>query len=98
MHPELEVQPASALEGWDYLAYDKTLGHRFLGRIVPDLNGTMGIVYRVETLDGERLQDGHLPWEGISDQIQLLPLSERDRSSTDRAVTMAIRAAFDARV
>jgi hypothetical protein len=78
--------------GWDYVDYDTELGYRILGRIVPDAQGTMGVVYRVETLDSVRVLDGHVAWADIQTQIFLLPPAERGGGGTDRAVKAAIRA------
>ena len=78
---------------WDYLDYDPTHAHRLLGRIVPDPDGTIAVVYRIETLDGERLQDGHLSWADISAQLQKLPPAALGVAVTDQAVIAAILAA-----
>jgi hypothetical protein len=79
-----------AEEGWDYLGYDLQVGRKVKGRIVPSQEGTIGVVYRIETLDGERVADGQVGWKEIEAQILLLPIEERGRGGTNKAVALAI--------
>ena len=79
------------IEGWDYSGYDLGQGRQVKGRIVPSNEGTLAVVYRVETLDGERISDGKVDWPEIMAQILLLSTEERHGGKgTDMAVALAI--------
>ena len=71
---------------WDYLGYEPVTNFRILGRIVPE-GHDLGIVYRVETIDGSRVLDATLPWSAI--QAHLRPFNHLAPPFLDAAQAVA---------
>jgi len=85
---ELEAV-GDSVAGWDYTGYDVGLGARCWARIVPDPDGTIGITYRWETIDGMRISDGRVTWPEISAQMQAIELGDHGRGLA-RAIAKAV--------